>query len=132
MLARRRARPGVTSVLLAAGVGRVGRNEALPLVRRQRLILGPGLAQVLLRRLARRRLGELLVVLARDATLLGREAHPGLHAALHALLLHHFHAWVALGDRDPLQPALGLERVPVDLEWREHLLLLGSELRPRG
>src|SRR3954471_9829041 len=105
MLARRRARPGVTSVLLAARVGRVGRDEALPLVRRQRLVFRPGLAQVLFRRLARR-LGELLVILACLAALLGREVCPSPHAPLHALLLDHLHARVALGDRDPLQAAI--------------------------
>src|SRR5204862_7614978 len=126
MLASRRARPGVTSVLLAARVGGVGRDEALPLVGRQRLVFRPGLAQVLLRRLARRCLGELLVVLACDASLLRREGRPGLHAPLHALLLLRLHARITLGDRDPLQAPIGLERVPIGLERREDLLLLGS------
>src|SRR3989442_13967225 len=131
MDARRRARPGVTLMLLAARVGRGGGNQALALVRRERLVLGPGLAQVLVRRLARH-FGEMLVVLARLAALLGREARPGLHATLHALLLLRLHARIALGDADPLLPALGIERVPVGLERREDLLLPGGELGPRG
>src|SRR5712692_6855053 len=129
MLASRRARPGVTLVLLAARVSRGWGNQALALVRRERLVLGPGLAQVLVRRRARR-LGEMLVVLARLPALLGREACPDLHAPLHALLLLRLHARIALGDGDPLLPAVGLERVPVGLERRERLLLLGGELGP--
>src|SRR5438309_1925745 len=131
MDARRRARPGVTLMLLAARVAGDGRHQALALVRRECLVLGPGLAQVLVRRRPRR-LGEVLVVLARLAALLGREARPGLHAALHALLLLRLHARIALGDADPFLPAIGVERVPVGLERREDLLLLGSELGPRG
>src|SRR6266850_6794674 len=130
MDARRRPRPGVTSVLLAARVGGNGRGEAFALVRRERLVLGPGLAQVLFGRRTLS-LGEVLVVLARLPALLRREARPGLHAPLHALLLLRLHARVALGDRDPLLPALGLERVPVGLERREDLLLLRGELGPR-
>src|SRR5512138_1587431 len=133
MDARRRPRPGVTlALLLAAGVGGSRRREALALLRRERLVLGPGLAQVLRLRGRALRLGELLVVLARLAPLLGREARPGLHAPLHALLLLDLHARVTLGDGDPLLPALRLERVPVGLERREDLLLLGRQLGPGG
>src|SRR5213080_4634212 len=112
MDAGRRPRPGVTVALLAARVGGGGRGEALALVGRERLVLGPGLAQVLFGRGALR-LGEVLVVLARLPALLRRQARPGLHAPLHALLLLRLHARVALRNRDPLLPALGLERVPV-------------------
>src|SRR2546425_4912095 len=118
MDARRRARPGVTLMLLAARVGGGGRHQALALVRRERLVLGPGLAQVLVRILPRH-LGEVLVVLARLAALLGREARPGLHATLHALLLLRLHARIALGDSDPLLPAVRVEGVPVGLERRD-------------
>src|SRR6267378_436104 len=76
----------------------------------------------------RARPGATLVLLA---ALLGREPRPGLHAPLHALLLLRLHARIALGDRDPLLPALGLERVPVRLERCEGLLLLGGELGAR-
>src|SRR3954468_3029716 len=131
MAARRRARPGVTaSVLGTARVERGGGREALALLRRERLVFGPLLAQILGVRLARQ-LGELLVVLARLAALLGRELGPGLHAPLNALLLLDRHARVALGDGDPFVPALDLEEVPVGPERREDQLLLGGELGPR-
>src|SRR5205807_6003145 len=104
--------------------------EAFALLRRQRLVLRPGLAQVLVRRALG--LGELLVVLARLAALLGAQVRPGLHAPLHAFLLERLHARVALGDLDPLLAPLGLERVPVVLERREDRLLLGGELGPGG
>src|SRR5690242_11998889 len=118
-------------MLLAARVGGGRRHEALPLVRRQGLVLGPFLPQVLLV-VGLRLLREPLVVLARLAALLGRELGPRLHAARDPLLLLRLHLRIALRDRDPLLPALGLERVPVRLERREHLLLLGGELRPGG
>src|SRR5438045_2548925 len=130
MLASRRARRGVTLVrLLAARVGRRWRNQALTLLRRERLVLGPCLAQILGG--WPRCLDQVLVVLARLAALLGRELGPGLHAPLHALLLLRLHARIALGDGDPFLAALGLERLPVGLERREGLLLLGRELGPR-
>src|SRR6185503_12526130 len=130
--ASRRARPGVTaSVLGTARVERKRGRVALALVRRERLVLDPVLAQVLVVALARQ-LGELLVVLARLAALLGREARPGLHAPGDALLLLGRHLRIAFGDRDPFLPALGLERVPVGAQRREHLLLAGGELGPGG
>src|SRR5258708_28756196 len=130
MLARRGASPGVTVVRGEAGVGRRWRNHALAVVRRKRLVFGPFLAQVLVALVARL-FGEALVVLARLAALIGRELGPGLHAPLHALLLLRLHARIALGDADPLLAALGLERLPVGLERRQRLLLLGGQLRPR-
>src|SRR2546430_17083602 len=106
MDARRRARPGVTLMLLAARVGGGGRHQALALVRRERLVLGPGLAQALVRRRPRR-LGELLVVLARRAPLLGREARPGLHPALPAGRLLPPPARTGLVVAQPILPAIG-------------------------
>src|SRR5258708_29595727 len=117
MLAKRRARPGVTVVLGAARVDRGWRSEALALVRRKRLVLGPFLAQVLVALVARL-FGEALVVLARLAALIGRELGPGLHAPLHALLLLRLHARIALGDADPFLATLRLERLPVGFERR--------------
>src|SRR5258705_3375034 len=111
MAARRRSRPGVTLVLGAARVGRRWRNQALALVRRKRLVLGPFLAQVLVALVARL-FGEALVVLARLAALLGRELGPGLHAPLHALLLLRLHARISFRDADPLLATLALERLP--------------------
>src|SRR5258708_19386614 len=110
MLAKRRARPGVTLVLGAARVGRRWRNQALALVRRKRLVLGPFLAQVLVALVARL-FGEALVVLARLAALIGRELGPGLHAPLHALLFLRLHARLALADADPFLPPLRLQRL---------------------
>src|SRR6476620_1642588 len=132
MLARRRARLGVTLRLVSAGVGGGRRHEALPLVGRQRLVFRPFFLQVLLVRVLARHVGEALVVLARLAPLLRRELGPRLHAASDPFLLLRLHLRIALGDRDPLLPALRLERVPVRLEGREHLLLLGVQLRPCG
>src|ERR1041385_1000205 len=129
MLARRRARLGVTSALGAPGVGRGRRNEALALLRRQRLVFGPGLAQVLV--VPARHLREALVVLARLPALLGAQVRPDLHAPLHALLLERLHARIALRDLDPFLAPLTLEVVPVVLERREDQLLLGRELGPR-
>src|SRR5258705_8400285 len=126
MDASRRPRPGVTLMLLAARVGEGGWGEAFALVRRERLVLGPGLAQIVFGR-GPLRLGEVLVVLACLPALLRRQARPGLHAPLHPLLLRRLHARVALGDRQPLLPALGLERVPVRFERREDLLLLEAD-----
>src|SRR5438270_5295373 len=113
MAARRRgtlgAKPGVTLMrLLAARVGRRRRSQALALLRRELLVFGPGVAQILVGDRPRR-LDEMLVVLARLAALLGRELGPGLHAPLHALLLLRLHARIALGDGDPFLAALGLE-----------------------
>src|SRR3954469_6305926 len=130
MPARRRARLGVTSMLRRTPrIGRGRRHQALALVRRQRLILGPFFAQVLLLVLARH-LGEALVILARLAPLVGGELGPRLHAARDALLLLALHARIALGNRDPFLTTLGFERVPVGLERGEDLLLLGGELGP--
>src|SRR3954467_15055695 len=99
--------------MLMLGTLRLGvrrRGEVLPLGGRQRLILGPGVAQVPVALLARR-LGEGLVVLARLAALLGREARPRRHALLHALCALGFRLGIALGNGEPLLPALGLQRV---------------------
>src|SRR6185503_16176832 len=127
MAASRRRRPGVlTGSLPAAGL----RGEVFALVLRQRLVLGPLLAQVAA--LLGRDLDHLLVGLARLAPLLRRKRGPALHAPLHALLLLGLHRRVALGDADPLHAPLALEAFPVGLERRERLLLLGGELGPRG
>src|ERR687897_878222 len=104
-------------------------DEVLALVRRQRLVLGPFLAQLL--PLLGPGLDDAFVVLARNPPLLGGELRPGLHAALHPLLLLHLHAGIALGDADPVAPALGCEGFPVGFEGRKYLLLLGGELGPR-
>src|SRR5688572_12898126 len=126
MDASRRGRPGVlTGLLLAARL----RRDRFALALRQGLVFGPLLAQVAA--LRRRHLDELLVGLARVAALLGRELRPALHAPRDALLLFRLHRRIALGDADPLAPALGLEAFPVGLQRREGLLLLGSELGPR-
>src|SRR6266540_2560165 len=124
MLASRRtrlaARAGVTLVLLAARVGGGRGDQALALVRGQRLIFGPFVAQIFAAFFARHwHLRETLVVLARLAALLGGELRPELHAARHALLLLGLHARVALGDGDPFLAPLRLEGVPVGLERRE-------------
>src|SRR5688572_6936906 len=110
MAARRRASPAVGSgsVAMLVGFGS-GRDQALAFLRRQRLVLGPLLAQVAAALL--RYLGHALVVLARLAPLLGGELHPALHAALHARLLFGVHARVALGDADPLQAPVAVEPV---------------------
>src|SRR4051794_15205963 len=117
MLARRRGRLGVfrtSCPVRAAGTGCPGglllfllrrgldrlRHEALALERRELLIFGPLLAQLVA--LLRRHLGDLAVSLPRLAALVGRELDPGLHAPLHALLLLRFHRGIALGDADPL------------------------------
>ena len=65
------------------------------------------------------------------AALLRRQRGPALHAALHALLLLGLHRRIALGDADPLAAALGFQALPVGLERRQRLLLLGGELGPR-
>src|SRR5216684_2444464 len=91
--------------------GGLRRREVLALVRRQRLVFGPLLAQL--------------------AALLGAQLGPGLHAPLHALLLLRLHLGVALGDADPLAPAVGLEAFPIRLERREGVLLLDGQLGPR-
>src|SRR5688572_13515601 len=127
MEASRRGRPGVLSALLFSSWLR---GEAFTLLRRQLLVLGPLLAQ--LAALLWRDLDDLLVGLARLAALLGGELRPGLHAPLHALLTLRRHLRVALGDGDPLAPALWLEAFPVGLERREDLLLLRSKLGPCG
>src|SRR5204862_2567717 len=132
---RRASRPGGARgsgslrVLRAARLRRTWRDEILALVRRQRLVFGPLVTQALL--LRARALGDALVVLARLAALLGAQVRPQLHAPLHALLLELRHLRIALGDLDPLLAPLDFERVPVVLERREDLLLLGGELGPR-
>src|SRR6185503_20154022 len=109
MEASRRGSPGVlaTSLLLTAML----RSDVLALPWRQRLVFGPLLAQL--------------------AALLRRQRGPALHAALHALLLLGLHRRIALGDADPLAAALGFQALPVGLERREGVLLLGGELGPR-
>src|SRR4051812_15249218 len=136
MLASLRGRPGArppggTLRLVSARVGRRRRDQALPLVRGQRLVFSPLLAQVLLVLLARH-LRQPLVVLARLAALLRRELGPCLHAPRDAFLFLGFHARIALRDGDPLHATLRLERIPVGLERRQYLLLLGGELGPGG
>src|SRR5688572_23719838 len=126
MDASRRGRPGVLNSLLPARL----RGDFLALARRERLVFGPLLAQLVAPR--RRRLDDLLVGLARLSALLRRELGPGLHAPLHALLALRRHLPVALRHADPLAPALGLEAFPVRLERREDHLLLGRQLGPRG
>src|SRR5918992_2684434 len=125
--ASRRGRPGVlTKSFLPARL----RGEAFTLLRRQLLVLGPLLAQ--LAALLGRHLHDPLVGLARLAPLLRSKLCPGLHAPLHALLAQRRHLRIALGNADPFAPALGLQALPVGLERREDLLLLGGELGPRG
>src|SRR4051812_34101920 len=116
-------------MLRAARLRGGGRGEVLALVRRQRLVLGPLVTQALF--LRARALGDALVVLARLAALLGAQVRPGLHAPLHPLLLELRHLRMALGDLQPLLAPLDFERVPVVLERRQDLLLLGGELGPR-
>src|SRR6187455_754937 len=105
------------------------RDDVFALAWRERLVLGPVVAQVAA--LLGRDLDDLLVGLARLAALLGRERGPALHAALHPLLLLGLHRRIALGDADPLAAALGFQAFPVGLERRKRLLLLGGELGPR-
>src|SRR5688572_4574092 len=126
MDASRRGSPGVLTGLFFSS--RLGR-EAFALALRQGLVLGPVLAQVAA--LLGRDLDDLLVGLARVAALLGRQLGPALHAPRDALLLLGLHGRIALGDADPLAPALGLDALPVGLERRQDLLLLGGELGPR-
>src|SRR5687768_3421681 len=101
MAASRRARPGARKSAARLRRG----DQLLALLRRQRLVLGPVIAQ-LAALLAG--LGHALVVLARLAALLGGELRPGLHAPLHARLRLGLHGRVALGDAQPLAPPLGL------------------------
>src|SRR5205807_7660521 len=123
------ASPACSRTLLLFLGGGLRRREVLALVRRQRLVFGPLLAQ--LAALLGRHLGDALVVLARLAALHGGQLGPNLHAPLHALLLLRLHLGVALGDTDPFAPALGLEALPIRLERRESVLLLDGQLGPR-
>src|SRR4030095_6323549 len=130
MEASRRGSPGTATRVAACTVlfAAMLRDRVFALARRQRLVFRPMVAQVAA--LLRRNLDDLLVGLARLAPLFRRERGPALHAALHALLLLGVHRRVALGDADPLAAALGLQALPVGLERREGLLLLGGELGP--
>src|SRR5690349_20381806 len=137
MLATRRQRPGVMRgsrrlrLLLARRGGRFDRllDQRLALGGLKRLVFRPLLAQAasVLRRMLLR---DGAVVLARLAALLRRELGPVLHAPLHARLAFRLHLRIALRDAEPLLLALGLEGVPVLLERREDLLLVGGKLRP--
>src|SRR5512138_2138035 len=131
MLARRRAKPGVTSLArLRIGRWRNGR-EALALLRRQRcLVLRPLLAQ--LAALLGGRFRHALEVLAGLRALLRAQVRPALHAVLHALLLERLHRGIALGDADPLAASIRREVCPVALQRCEDALLLGGELGPLG
>src|SRR4051812_12609579 len=95
---RRRRRGGGTRTALPRGAAagracarpsvlvppaRVRSTWLLPVLRRQRLVFGPLLAQP--GPLLRRHLGDALVVLARLPALLDGELGPRLHAPLHAL-----------------------------------------------
>src|SRR5689334_6501642 len=109
MLAARRSRVGVTRlVLFLPGRRRGDRlgDEALALDRRQGLVFGALLPQVLV--LLARDFRGVAVVLARLATLLRAQVRPALHAPLHPFLLLGLHLGVAVGDADPLALALGL------------------------
>src|SRR6185436_12771735 len=127
MEASRRRSPGVLAAALLPTA--MFRNDVFAFPWRELLVFGPLLAQSVA--LLRRRLDDLLVGLARLAPLLRRERGPALHAALHALLLLGLHRRIALGDADPLAAALGFQALPVGLERREGVLLLGGELGPR-
>src|SRR6185436_7494899 len=127
MEASRRRSPGVLAAALLPTA--MFRNDVFAFPWRELLVFGPLLAQSVA--LLRRRLDDLLVGLARLAPLLRRERGPALHAALHALLLLGLHRRIALGDADPLAAALGFQALPVGLERRKGLLLLGGELGPR-
>jgi len=70
-----------------------------------------------------RHLGDLAIVLARLAPLLGRERRPVVHALLHPFLLLRLHLRVALGDSHPLLPPRCVERVPLTGQRREDLLV---------
>src|SRR5690349_17690237 len=135
MLARRRNRPGVKLLREPGGSRllflrrRLGRwREALALFRGKRLVLRPLRAEV--RTLVGGRLGDALVRLPSHPALLWSEARPVLHALLYALLLRRSQLRIALGDADPLALAHAVQAVPVGLQRREHLLLLGGQLRP--
>src|SRR5688572_9662588 len=128
MLAKRLGRPGVKTWSVP---DLLRRGEVFPLVRRERLVLGPALGELLVLLLGAL-LGDALVVFACLAALLGRQGGPALHTPLHALLALHVHGRVAVGDAYPVAPAVGLEARPVGLERGENHLLVGGELGPGG
>src|SRR3954469_24758543 len=134
MLARRRSRPGVTrgsgSRLLFFRRGLGGGGEALASFGGERLVLRPLRPKI--RALVRWRLGDALVGLACDATLLGREPGPILHALLDPLLFLRCELGITLCNADPLAFAWGVEAVPIRLQRRQNLLLLRGQLGPSG
>src|SRR6266511_1927619 len=129
------ARATQTASLRRGGRGRRGRRrlgprrELVPRFGRQALVLLPLLTDVFL--LFRRKFLERLVLLARGASLVGRELRPPLHLIADPLLLGRRHLGVAFRDAAPLGLALRVELVPVRRERCEHLLLGGVQLRPR-
>src|SRR5436190_12538660 len=119
--------------LWLAALGRLVRRRCIQhalLARRQRLVFGPVLLELLT--LLGRQLAHALVALARDAALLGRQLGPALHALPHALLLLGLHARVAIGDANPVRLARTVELVPVGFQRVEDLLLARGELGPGG
>ncbi|VWB89681.1 hypothetical protein BST28156_04312 [Burkholderia stagnalis] len=71
-----------------------------------------------------------LVVLARDAALLGRHPDPFGHALLQALLHVGRHLRVTGGDLQPFALAGVAERIPLAGERRERDVLRGRQARP--
>ncbi|VWC11650.1 hypothetical protein BUB20358_05355 [Burkholderia ubonensis] len=116
---RRRADDGRPAAAL-------GRREALLLFLGQLLV---GLPRALTR--LRGQVLRGLVVLARDAALLGRHPDPFGHALLQALLRIGRHLRVARRDLQPFALAGVAERVPLVGERRERDVLRGRQARPR-
>jgi len=72
-----------------------------------------------------------LVLLARDAPLIGRQFRPGPHLLLDPLLLIGRHPRIALGNASPLLLARRVVLVPVRSERRQHLAFAGRQVVPR-
>ena len=104
------------------------RCQLAPLLRRKLLVLLPFLTHFLA--LFRRKLLERLVLFPGDAPLRGRQARPGAHLLLDALLLLGRHARITVRDAKPLLFALGVELVPFGGQWRENLPIGSWKLGP--
>ncbi len=106
----------------------MGIAQFLTLLLGQGLVFAPALVQLFV--FLWRQLLDALIALDCLGTLLRGQGRPFVHALLDALLPISRQAVIPVGKADPVLAAIGIELVPILLQWRQNGLLLGRKLGP--